>query len=71
MPADLTAIRAIHARIPPPGNLPGGWMRAYQQDVGTLLARVDELEAEAWAAEARNDPEMANMLAAIAKGGAS
>lgn len=46
MPADLTAIRAIHARIPPPGNLPGGWMRAYQQDVGTLLARVDELEAE-------------------------
>jgi hypothetical protein len=39
------AIEAVHARIPAAGNLPGGWMEAYRQDVGALLARLREVEA--------------------------
>lgn len=45
MKTNIDAIREVHGRIPlpAPGRLPGGWMEAYRQDVGALLARVDEL----------------------------
>ena len=40
---NLRAIRAIHARIKP-AAVPGkGWEEAYRQDVGALLAELDDL----------------------------
>jgi len=42
---NLRAIRAIHARIKP-AAVPGkGWEEAYRQDVGALLAELDDLAA--------------------------
>jgi hypothetical protein len=45
-PENLRAIRAIHARIVPAMIAGKGWEEAYRQDVGALLAALDEQAAE-------------------------
>lgn len=59
---DIAAIEAVHARIPAAGYLPGGWMEAYRQDVGALLARVDELEADLAALRHEHEAQAALLL---------
>lgn len=66
-PANLDAIRAVHARIPPAGNLPGGWMEAYRQDVGALLSEVSRLRALLAATLAAAD-EARDVIAGYAPG---
>jgi len=45
-PENLRAIRAIHARIVPAMIAGKGWEEAYRQDVGALLAALDEQAAD-------------------------
>lgn len=43
-PADINAIRTVHARLAAQGEQ--GWAEAYRQDVGKLLAHIDALAAK-------------------------